>query len=249
MIYNVLHYIQESNSVLENPRSRRSTMAIITTTLNDFIGTSTPTYIGDTRIDGYVMRGCVKMNVVLRRLQGGMLMPDLGTTVTLPYGTGQVIGYSDERLLVDVTEFNDDYEFINADETEIYDASEKVALLNKALRMSFESIISTFTRVYKSDVTGQLPKSVQNAVDAMFPEISDTTVCMTFSPRIIKGSTPILYKVIATPKLTPAERRKQRRLEIAQAKALANALLEDETTPSGIQDELDEMFGNDDGEF
>ena len=48
---------------------------------------------------------------------------------------------------------------------------------------------------------------------------------------------------------SPAERRKQRRLEIAQAKALANALLEDAPTPSGIQDELDEMYGDDDGEF
>jgi hypothetical protein len=164
-------------------------------------------------------------------------------------GMGRVVGVSDGNLLMDIVEFNDDYEFINADETEIYDASEKVALLNKALRMSFESIISTYQRVYKSDVTGQLPKSVQSAVDAMFPEISDTTVCMSFSPRIIKGSTEILYKAIATPKMTPAERRKARALEVAEAIRIADALLENESTPSGIQDELDEMFGNDDGEF
>ena len=62
-------------------------------------------------------------------------------------------------------------------------------------------------------------------------------------------STAILYKSVGTPKLTPAERRKARRLEIAQAKALADALLENESTPSGIQDELDEMYGDDDGEF
>ena len=223
-------------------------MAIITTTLNNFIGTSEPTFVGSTQIDGYVMRGCIKVNVVLRKMKGGMLMPVLGTTLTLPYGSGKVIGYSDERLLVDVTEFNDDYEFINADETEIYDASEKVAMLNKALRMSFESTLATYQRVYKSEITGQLPKSIQLAVDAMFPEISDTTVCMTFSPRIIKGSTEILYKSVGTPKLTPAERRKARRLEIAEAKKLADALLENESTPSGIQDELDEMYG-DDGEF
>ena len=244
MIYNVLHYIQESNSVLETP-ILGDHMTYKTTTLNKFVGTSTPTFVGTTQIDGYV-KG---RPVVLRRLKNGTLMPTTGTLLPTSMGMGRVVGVSDGNLLMDIVEFNDDYEFINADETEIYDASEKVALLNKALRMSFESIISTFTRVYKSDVTGQLPKSVQNAVDAMFPEISDTTVCMTFSPRIIKGSTPISYKVIATPKLTPAERRKQRRLEIAQAKALANALLEDETTPSGIQDELDEMYGNDDGEF
>jgi hypothetical protein len=60
--------------------------------------------------------------------------------------------------------------------------------------------------------------------------------------------TPIMYDQVKTPKLTPAERRKQRRLEIAQAKRLADALLEDEVTPTDVQDELDEMFGND-GEF
>ena len=220
-------------------------MTYKTTTLNNFVGTSSPTFVGTTQIDGYV-KG---RPVVLRRLKNGTLMPTTGTLLPTSMGMGRVVGVSDGNLLMDIIDFNDDYEFINADETEIYDASEKVAMLNKALRMSFESTLATYQRVYKSEITGQLPKSIQLAVDAMFPEISDTTVCMTFSPRIIKGSTPILYKSIATPKLTPAERRKARRLEIAQAKALADALLENESTPSGIQDELDEMYGNDDGEF
>ncbi|MBT6202031.1 MAG: hypothetical protein HOI21_16155 [Bacteroidetes Order II. Incertae sedis bacterium] len=220
-------------------------MTYKTTTLNNFVGTSSPTFVGTTQIDGYV-KG---RPVVLRRLKNGTLMPTTGTLLPTSMGMGRVVGVSDGNLLMDIIDFNDDYEFINADETEIYDASEKVAMLNKALRMSFESTLATYQRVYKSEITGQLPKSIQLAVDAMFPEISDTTVCMTFSPRIIKGSTPILYKSIATPKLTPAERRKARRLEIAQAKALADALLENESTPSGIQDELDEMYGDDDGEF
>ena len=219
-------------------------MTYKTTTLNKFVGTSTPTFVGTTQIDGYV-KG---RPVVLRRLKNGTLMPTTGTLLPTSMGMGRVVGVSDGNLLMDIVEFNDDYEFINADETEIYDASEKVALLNKALRMSFESIISTFTRVYKSDVTGQLPKSVQSAVDAMFPEISDTTVCMSFSPRIIKGSTEILYKSVGTPKMTPAERRKARALEVAEAVRIADALLENESTPSDVQDELDEMYG-DDGEF
>ena len=244
MIYNVLHYLQESNSVLETP-ILGDHMTYKTTTLNQFVGTSEPTFVGTTQIDGYV-KG---RPVVLRRLKNGTLMPTTGTLLPTSMGMGRVVGVSDGNLLMDIVEFNDDYEFINASETEIYDASEKVALLNKALRMSFESIISTYQRVYKSDVTGQLPKSVQNAVDAMFPEISDTTVCMSFSPRIIKGSTPILYKSVATPKMTPAERRKARALEVAEAVRIADAMLDGEPMPSGIQDELDEMYGDDDGEF
>ena len=228
-------------------------MTYKTTTLNNFVGTSEPTFVGTTRIDGYIDNN----PVVLRRLKNGTLMPATGTLLPTSMGMGRVVGLSDGNLLMDIVEFNDDYEFINASETEIYDASEKVALLNKALRMSFESIITTYQRVYTSDVTGQLPKSVQNAIDAMFPEISDTTVCMSFSPRIIKGSTEILYKSVGTPKLTPAERRAQRALEIADAKRLRARLLEkyddefggDEIPDDAIQGDLDEMFGNDDGEF
>ena len=225
----------------------------IETTLNSFVGTSTPTFIGETRIDGYVG----KRPVVLRKMQGGMLMPVLGTTVALPYGTGQVVGYSDERLLVDVTEFNDDYEFINADETEIYDASETVARRNSALRSSFGTIISDYNRLYRSEETGILPKSRQAKLDNYIPEITDTTVCVTLEGQFLKGSDKVVAQVIAKPKLTPAERRAQRALEIADAKRLRTRLLEkyddefggDEVPDDAIQAELDEMFGGDDGEF
>ena len=223
-------------------------MAFIKTTLNNFIGTSEPTFVGTTQIDGYVMMGCNKVNVVLRKMQGGMLMPALGTTVTLPYGTGQVIGYSDERLLVDVTEFNDDYEFINAQETEIYDASESVARRNSALRSSLSTIISDYNRLYRSEETGILPKSRQAKLDNYIPEITDNTVCVTLKGQFLKGTDKVIAQTIAKPKLSPLEVRKQRALEVAEIQRITDAMLDGESTPSGIQDELDEMYG-DDGEF
>jgi len=219
-------------------------MTYKTTTLNQIVGTSEPTFVGTTQIDGYV-KG---RPVVLRRLKNGTLTPTTGTLLPTSMGMGRVMGLSDENLLVDIIEFNEDYMWENHDGSDIFDASEKVAMLNDCLRRSFQSTIATFERVYKSDVTGQLPKSVQNAVDAMFPEISDTTVCMTFSPNVITGSTPILYKEVANPKLSPSERRKQQALEQSAIKKMADAMLEDEVVPSDIQDELDEMFGED-GEF
>ena len=217
----------------------------IETTLNSFIGTSTPTFIGETRIDGYVG----KRPVVLRKMQGGMLMPVLGTTIALPYGTGKVIGYSDERLLVDVTEFNDDYEFINAQETEIYDASESVARRNSALRSSFNTIISDYNRLYRSEETGILPKSRQAKLDNYIPEITDTTVCVTLKGQFLSGTDKVIAQTIAKPKLSPLEVRKQRALEVAEIQRITDAMLDGESTPSGIQDELDEMYGDDDGEF
>lgn len=217
----------------------------IETTINSFVGTSTPTFIGDTRIDGYVG----KRPVILRKMKGGMLMPVLGTTVALPYGSGKVIGYSDEKLLVNVTEFNGDYEFINADETEIYDASETVARHNSALRTSLATIISDYSRLYKSEITGKLSPNRQAKLDSYVPEITETTVCVALKGQFLKGSDKVVAQVIAKPKMTPAERRKQRALEIADAKRLADALLENETVPTNVQDELNEMYGDDDGEF
>ena len=224
-------------------------MAFIKTTLNNFIGTSEPTFVGTTQIDGYVMMGCNKVNVVLRKMQGGMLMPALGTTVTLPYGSGKVIGYSDERLLVDVRQFNDDYEFINADETEIYDARETVARRNSALRSSFNTITTDYERVYKSEITGTLSPMRQAKLDAYIPEITKTTVCVTLEGQFLKGSDKVIAQTIAKPKLSPLEIRKQRALEVAEIQRITDAMLDGEPMPSDIQDELDEMYGNDDGEF
>lgn len=220
-------------------------MSYKTTTLNSFIGTSEPTFVGTTQIDGYV-KG---RPVVLRRLKNGTLCPSIGATLPSAMGTATVRGYMDGNLLMDFVSFNEDYEFETADGSDIFDAEEKVAMLNRMLRMSLSSIATDYARVHKSETTGLLSKNRQALLDAFLPEITDRTVAMTFSPRVIAMDTPIMYDEVKTPKLSPAERRKQRRLEIAQANRLADALLENEVAPTDVQDELDEMFGNDDGEF
>jgi len=219
-------------------------MSYKTTTLNSFIGTSEPTFVGTTQIDGYVGG----RPVVLRRLKNGTLLPALGATLPSAMGTAVVHGYMDGNLLMNFVSFNEDYMWENADGSDIFDAEEKVAMLNGALRASLTSIATDYSRVHKSEITGVLSKNRQALLDAYLPEISDTTVAMSFSPRVIGMDTPIMYDEVKTPKLSPSERRKQRALEVAQAKRMADALLEDEVAPSGIQDELDEMFGND-GEF
>lgn len=220
-------------------------MSYKTTTLNSFVGTSEPTFVGNTQIDGYV-KG---RPVVLRRLKNGTLLPALGATLPSAMGTATVRGYMDGNLLMDFVDFNQDYVWENADGSDIFDAEEKVAMLNRVLQASLASITADYARVHKSEVTGVLSKNRQALLDAYLPEITERTVAMTFSPRVIAMDTPIMYDEVKTPKLSPAERRKQRRLEIAEAKRMADALLEDAPTPSGIQDELDEMYGDDDGEF
>jgi len=219
-------------------------MTYKTSTLNNFVGVSDPTFVGNTQIDGYIDG----RPVLLRRLSNGTVMPASGATLKTSMGLGRVLGSYDNRLLVDIVEFNDDYEFVTADESDIYDASEMVSKLNGCLQRSFDCIRETYTRIHKSDVTGVLSQSRQAKLDAYFPVITDTTVSMSFSPRAIALDTPIVYKEVSTPRLSPSEIAKQKRLEIAEAKRLADALLAEESVPSDVQDELDEMFGND-GEF
>ena len=220
-------------------------MTYKTTTLNNFVGTSEPTFVGNTQIDGYVGG----RPVVLRRLKNGTLRPTIGATLPSAMGSAVVRGYMDGNLLMDFVSFNEDYMWENVDGSDIFDAEEKVAMLNGVLRASLASIATDYTRIHKSEITGVLSKNRQALLDAYLPEVSDTTVAMTFSPRVIGMNTPIMYDEVKTPKMTPAERRKQRALEVAQAKRMADALLENESVPTDIQDELNEMFGDDDGEF
>lgn len=208
-------------------------------TLNNLVATEQPTFIGDTQIDGYIN----DRPVVLRRLSNGTVMPAVGATLPTSMGTGVVCGSYEGRLLVDIFDLNDDYEFINADESDIYDASEMVAKLNGCLQRSFDSVRSDYTRIHKSEVTGKLSPTRQEKLDAYFPVITDTTVSMSFSPNVIAPDTPIVYKEVATPKLSPSERAKQKRLEVAEAKRLADALLAEESIPSDVQAEMDEFYG------
>lgn len=219
-------------------------MTYKTTTLNDFVGTSTPTFVGTTQIDGYV-KG---RPVVLRRLKNGTPMPSVGTTLPTSMGMGRVRGSMDGNLLVDIVSFNEDYMWENADGSDIFDASEKVAMLNSCLQRSLESIVADYTRIYKSDVTGVLSPNRQARLLSYLPEITDRTLSMSFSPSAITGSTEIIYKDVVNPKLSPSELRKQRALEIAEIQRVADAMLDDEVVPTDVQDELNEMFGED-GEF
>ena len=112
-------------------------------TLNNFVGVSEPTFIGDTQIDGYIDG----RPVLLRRLSNGTVMPAIGATLPTSMGTGVVLGTYEGGLLVDIFDFNDDYEFITADESDIYDASEMVSKLNACLERNFDSIPLLLQRI------------------------------------------------------------------------------------------------------
>jgi len=217
-------------------------MSYMTTTLNSFAPVSTPTIVNGVAIDGYVDGNPVQV----RKGRDGMMMPAIGTVLPTSYGTGTVTGYVDGFLKVEITDFNDDYEYINADGSEIYDASEMVAKLNRCLCASIESDRADFTRIYKSERTDRLSKTMQDKMIARFPAPLPNEIIISFVGDYLSDTDKIVVKRIdPVQRLSRAEKARQRRLEIAQAKRLADSLLGEPTdVPDDVQQELDEMFGS-----
>ena len=221
-------------------------MTYKTSTLNSFVATEQPTFIGDTQIDGHIDG----RPVILRRGVNGMLMPAIGTVVTMPYGSGIVSGYREDRLVVDVVDFNEDFEFETKDieNPDILDASEYVESLNRCYRLSVESIHSDFTRLHKSEEKGVLSEKNLDRMHLSFPlPASNTEIVIAFKGDYLAPTDSIVYKEVSTPKLSPAELARQKRLEIAEAKRLADELLGDdgsiENIPADVLAEMAMEFG------
>jgi hypothetical protein len=217
-------------------------MSYMTTTLNSFTPVQTPTIINNVAIDGYVGG----QPVVLRKGRNGMLIPARGTTLPLSMGTGKVTGYTDDGLLVvNVTDYKDDYEFITADATDIYDAEEMVEKLNRLYVASIMSQRETFTRIYKSDITDRLSESNMDKMCKAWPMPLPTEIVVGFKGDYLSPTDSIVVKRInPVQRLTSAQKARQKALEIAQAKRLADAMLGETTdVPDDVQAELDEMFG------
>lgn len=216
--------------------------------LNSFTPVSTPTIINGVAIDGYVD----DQPVVLRKGRNGMLIPTTGTTLPLSMGTGVVTGHTDDgMLIVNVTEFDDEFMHVNASETEIYDAEGYVDMLNQCYRSSIECKRETFTRLYKSEITDTLSEKNLERMLQAFPMPLPTEIVIGFKGDYLKPTDSIIVKTVdRVQRLTKAEKARQRRLEIAQAKRLADALLgEDTDVPDDVQAELDSVFGSMDDEM
>ena len=217
-------------------------MTIQSISLNSFIPSSN-TIVGGVAIDGYSDGRPVRLE---RR--NGQVMPAIGTVVELSYGTARVVGYTPSALRVEITDFNDDFEFVNADETDIFDASEYVKSLNKAIIRSVECQRRTFTRLYKSEITERLSDTNYERMMEAFPMPAKTEVHVMLDPAYpFPSDTQVLATVIAEERETPSERQARIRRERKMATAMANAMLsaqtDDEAIPADVQAELDEMFG------
>lgn len=214
-----------------------------------------------TTVKGYDVDGVVDTRPVrVRYNRHGGVIPSVGSTLLTTYGVGVVKGYSEGSLRVAITDFNDEFEFITADETDILDAQEFVEGLSRCANAAVDSLVSDITRLYKSEVTGKLPKSWQEKVDnierfASNEFIMDLTSQSNLDKQLLDGS--VLVDVVAIERETKAERKARKALEIAEAKRLRRQLLdaydaEIAECPEDIAAEIAEQFGEmgaNDGEF
>lgn len=170
-------------------------------------------------------------NLKPRTTLNGGLVPVVGTPVTTPYGDAVVVGYDDGNLKVEITDYNED----------VTNVDEKVAQLAKARNRGLQCLVETIERCSTASLGAKLERI--GAIEDRF--YNDLQFRFQMSPNTELGL-GTLYQIepVLSLEESPSEKRKRRRLEIAEAKRLADALLaEDESVPSDVQAELDEMFG------
>ena len=170
---------------------------------------------------------------------------------SLPPTVGAVKGYSEGSLRVAITEFNENFAYELPDGSDILTADEFVAGLSRCANSGLRSKVSDIERLYKSEITGKLTKSMQAKVDSIewFEDnefIMDLTSKSNIEKQIIDGS--VLVEVVALERETKAERKARKALELAEVKRLRRELLDayDAQCPDDIAAEIAEQFGDTD---
>ena len=221
-------------------------MTIKHVTLNSIVPAFS-TIVNGVEIDGYV--DGQPMQFV--RTADNRLKPAIGTTVHTPYGVGTVARYwnATNRIVVAINQFDEDYEFITADESDIYDAQETVARTARSMNVGVASDRETFTRLYKSEITGVLSKSNEQKMTATFPMFDDNEVVVT-PPASFLPTDMVIARIIKDSRETPAERKARIKRERALATKLANSMLSaqaedsDDAVPADVLAEMNEIYGD-----
>ena len=205
------------------------------------------TIVNGVEIDGYV--DGQPMQFV--RIDNGRVKPAIGTTVHTSYGTGHVVGYTpSNRLRVAITAFNNDFEYINADESDIYDAEEYVSRIARSMNVGIDSDIETFKRLYKSEITGRLSERNEQRMRQAFVHFDDNEVVVGGSIKPLQPTDMVIARIIADERETPSERKARIKRERALATKLANAMLSmqsddsDDAVPADILAEMNEFYGD-----
>ena len=218
-----------------------NTISVSLSTLQSFVPTTINGIAVDRIVDG--------RPVTIRRSRYNGLVPSVGSVINTMYGTAEVVGHSDGMLKVAVIEFDEDYEFVTADETDILTAEECVERLARCANAGIESVASDLRRIYQTDV-GNVPTKIQETIDSLdVYDDNEYRMCLTDKAQL-SDDVEVLCDYVHTYLLereTPLERAERIRKEREQAKALADELLGDdgsiENIPADVLAEMAMEFG------
>ena len=205
-----------------------------------------PQIINGIRVDG-IVNG---RPVIVRRSRYNGVVPAVGSTFKSTYGVAQVMGYVDGALKARIIDFDEDYEFITADETDILTAEECVERLAQCANRDIESLASDLRRIHRTDI-GNVPKSIEEKIASLESFAPNEYRCnLTDAYELLSADTEVLVDYVYSflvQKETPIERAERIRKEQEQAKALADELLGDdgsiENIPADVLAEMAMEFG------
>ena len=219
-----------------------NTISLPLSTVNAF----QPQVINGIAVDG-IFNGR-PVNVRRNRFNG--VVPAIGQTFKSTYGTARVVGYVEGALKARIVEFDEDYEFITADETDILTAEECVERLARCANLDIESLASDIRRIYQT-IDGNITKEGQRHIANLDSFAPNEYRCnLTDAYELLSDDTEVLVDYVYSflvQKETPIERAERIQREIERADKIASELLGDdgsiESIPADVLAEMAMEFG------
>jgi len=188
--------------------------------------------------------------VNVRRLKSGGLMPSVDSIFQTSMGTAHVVGTYGHHVVIEILEFNDDYEFeiydIKGGEryvSDIVDAPTHLAMLAIAHDRAMDSIAADIRRI-EVTLDGNVTKDALERIENL-PRLERNQMIFDCTDKFeyTGGFVSIVCDEVPTERETVAQQKARIMRERRAAKKLADALLEDLEVPEDIQAEMDAEFG------
>ncbi len=190
--------------------------------------------------------------VNVRRLKSGGLMPAVDSVFQTSMGTAQVVATYGHHVVIEILDYNDDYEFeiwdiVDGERyvSDIVDAPTHLAMLAVAHERSMESLAADIRRI-EVTLDGNVTKAALERIDNL-PRLERNQMIFNATEAFeFIGAVSIVCDEVPTERETVAQQKARIMRERRAAKKLADQMLEDFGIPEDIQAEMDAEFG---GEF
>jgi hypothetical protein len=179
------------------------------------------------------------------------MMPAIDSVFETTFGTAHVVGTYGHHVVVEIIDYNKDYEFevfdIKGGEryvSDIIDARTHIAMLAIAHDRAMDSLESDIRRI-EVTLDGNVTKDALQRIDNL-PRLEANQMVFdcTAEFEYTGGFVGIVCDEVPTERETVAQQKARLRRERRAAKRLADQMLEDFGTPDDIQAEIDAEFGD-----